>query len=50
MAVIVVLQLFLGLFELLRVWALTFFSFLQQGPERPGEKPFLGVVSSPALQ
>lgn len=50
MAVITVLHLFLRLFEPLCVWALTFLSFLQRGPERPGEKPFLGVVFSPDLQ
>lgn len=50
--VIVVLQLCLRLFEPLCVWALTFFSFLQQGPEGPGKKPFLGVViqSSPSIR
>lgn len=40
----------LGFFEPLFVWALTFLSFLQWGPERPGEKPRTGVVFSPALQ
>lgn len=38
--VIVVFQLFLRLFKPLCVWALTFLSFLQQGLEGLGEKPF----------
>lgn len=47
-----VLQLCLRLYEPLCVWALTFFFFLQQGLERPGKKPFLGVViqSSPLIR